>query len=68
MIVVVFIHKKKLLAIHSVLNKSTGVALFLLPLLQTIVENIYSAAIICALATIAVMQEVYFVVKGKAVL
>ena len=67
-IVVVFIHKKKLLSIHSVLNKTTGIALFILPLLKTFVEITYGIAIICALATIAVMQEVYFVVKGKAVL
>ena len=31
-IALVFIHKKKLISIHSVLNKATGFALFLLPL------------------------------------
>ena len=31
----VFIHKKKLISIHSVLNKTTGFALFLLPLSLT---------------------------------
>jgi CDP-diacylglycerol--glycerol-3-phosphate 3-phosphatidyltransferase len=30
-ITLVFIHKKKLISIHSVLNKITGFALFLLP-------------------------------------
>ena len=59
---------KKLLSIHSVLNKTTGVALFLLPLLLTFVETTYSVATICALATIAVMQEVYFIAKGQEVL
>ena len=67
-IVLVFIHKKKLISIHSVLNKATGMALFLLPLSLTFVETAYSVAIICVLATIAAMQEVYFVAKGRAFL
>ncbi len=67
-IVLVFIHKKKLISIHSVLNKITGFALFLLPLTITFVETTYSVATICVLATIAVMQEVYFIAKGQEVL
>ncbi len=67
-IALVFIHKKKLISIHSVLNKTTGFALFLLPLSLTFVETTYSVATICVLATIAVMQEVYFIAKGQEVL
>ena len=67
-IALVFIQKKKLLSIHSVLNKTTGIALFILPLLKTFVEITYGIAIICALATIAVIQEVYFIAKGQEVL
>ena len=67
-ITLVFIHKKKLISIHSVLNKITGFALFLLPLSLNFVETTYSVTIICALATIAALQEVYFVVKGQDVL
>ena len=67
-IAVVFISKKKLISIHSVLNKVTGFALFLLPLSLTYVKTIYSDATICVLATIAVMQEIYFIAKGQEVL
>ena len=67
-ITLVFIHKKKLISIHSVLNKITGFALFFFPLSLTLVEPIYSIAIICLLATIAAMQEVYFIAKGQEVL
>ena len=67
-IVLVLIRKRKLISIHSVLNKITGVALFLLPLSLTVVETTYSVAIICVFATIAAMQEVYFVAKGRAFL
>ena len=67
-IALVFIRKKKLISIHSVLNKITGFALFFFPLSLTLVEPIYSVAIICLLATIAAMQEVYFIAKGQEVL
>ena len=67
-IALVFIHKKKLISIHSVLNKITGFALFLLPLSLTFVETNYSVATICLLATIAVAQEVYFIAKGQEIL
>ena len=64
----VFIREKKLISIHSVLNKITGFALFLLPLTLTFIESAYSVAIICVFATVAAMQEVYFIAKGKEVL
>ena len=67
-IALVFIRKKELLSIHSTLNKLTGFALFLLPLSLSIIQAVYSVATICVLATIAVMQEVYFVAKGRAVI
>lgn len=58
-IALVFIKNKKLISIHSILNKITGFALFLLPLWL----NLYSVATICVLATVGVMQEIYFVSK-----
>ena len=67
-IALVFIRKKKLISIHSVLNKITGFALFFLPLSLTFVETNYSVATICLLATIAVVQEVYLIAKGQEVL
>jgi len=67
-IALVFIQKKKLLSIHSVLNKATGFALFLLPLSLAFVETTYSVATACVLTTIAEMQEVYFIAKGQEVL
>ena len=61
----VFIRKKKLISIHSVLNKTTGFALFLLPLSLIFVETTYSVVTVCVIATIAVMQEVYYITKGQ---
>jgi CDP-diacylglycerol--glycerol-3-phosphate 3-phosphatidyltransferase len=67
-ITLVFIRKKKLISIHSVLNKITGFALFLLPLTLTFAPTTYSVATICVLATLAAMQEVHFTKKGQDVL
>ena len=67
-IALVFIRKKELISMHSVLNKITGLALFLLPLTMTFAPPAYSVATICILATVAAMQEAYFIEKGKDVL
>ena len=67
-VALVFIHTKKLISIHSILNKTTGFALLLLPLSLTFVETTYSVATVCVLATIAAIQEVYFIAKGQEVL
>ena len=67
-IALVLIHKKKLISIHSVLNKITGFVLFLLPLSLTFITTTYSVAVICVLATVAVSQEVYCIVKGQEIL
>ena len=67
-IALVFIAKKKLISIHSVFNKITGFALFLLPFTLTFVPTTYSVSAICVLATVAVMREVYLVARGQEVL
>ena len=67
-IALVLIHRKKIISIHSAFNKITGLALFLFPLTLTFVPTAYSAAAICVLASIAAMQEVYFIAKGQEVL
>ena len=63
----VLIAKKKLISIHSALNKITGVALFLLPLTLTFVPSTYSVLAVCVLATVAVAQEVYLIARGREV-
>ncbi len=64
-IMFVFILKKELMSIHSVLNKITGLSLFILPFSQTFIKTTYSIPTICVLATIAAIQEVYFIMKGQ---
>ena len=67
-IALVFIAKKKLISVHSVLIKITGFALFLLPLSLNFVEATYSVLAICVLATVAVAQEVYLAKRERETL
>jgi len=59
-IVLGFIHRKKLVALHTVLNKTTGFLLFLLPLTLQFIEITYGFAVVCTIATVAAIQEGYY--------
>ena len=52
---------KKLVAIHSICNKVTGAALFVLPLTLSVIDLKYSGAFVCIIATVAAVQEMYYV-------
>ena len=60
-----FAVQKKFVAVHSVMNKATGVLMFLLPLTIPIVPLKYSAIVVCAAATFAAIQEGHFIRTGK---
>ena len=57
--------QKKLVAVHSVMNKATGVLLFLLPLTIPAVPLRDSAIVTCAAATFAAIQEGHFIRTGR---
>lgn len=52
-----FILHRKFVAVHSALNKLTGLLLFLLPLMFSVVDIKFSASLACAVATLAAIQE-----------
>ena len=54
------ISNKKLVSMHTILNKVTGFILFLLPLTFSFIEPIYSSVIVCSLATVSAINEVYY--------
>ncbi len=58
-----FVRRKKLVDLHTVLNKTTGLLLFLLPFTLHIVEQIYGFTVVCIIATIATIQEGYYKCK-----
>ena len=61
------ISNKKLVSIHTILNKVTGFILFLLPLTFSFIEQLYSSAVVCFMATLSAINEVYYTRIGKEV-
>ena len=57
--------QKIYVAVHTTMNKVTGVLLFLLPLTLTVVPLIYTGIPICSVATFAAVQEGHFIRTGK---
>ena len=60
-----FTQTKQMPALHTIANKATGLCLFLLPLTMSFVDLRYTAPVVCVLATIAAIQEGYYIVKGS---
>ena len=56
-----FAVQKRVVAVHSVMNKATGALLFLLPLTIPAAPLNYSEVIVCAAATFAAIQEGHFI-------
>ena len=60
-----YIVQKRLVAVHSVMNKVTGILLYILPLTFSTASLKYSAIPVCAVATIAAVQEWYVIRTGR---
>ena len=60
-----YLRQRAFVAVHSVINKVTGGLLFLLPLTLAWIDLKYSAAAVCAAATIAAVYEGYLIDAGK---
>ena len=58
-----FVRTKKLISPHTLLNKITGLLLFLLPVTISFVDLTYTLPIVCTLATVAAMHEWYYMEK-----
>ena len=54
-----FVRTKKLISPHTILNKVTGLLLFLLPVTISFVDLTYTLSIVCPIATVAAIHEVY---------
>jgi len=62
-----YVVQKQFVAIHSVMNKVTGILLFVLPLTISLIDLKYSAAVVCIVATFAAVQEGHFIRTKKAI-
>ena len=62
-----FTQTKKLPNLHTIANKATGLCLFLLPLTMPFADLRYTAPVVCILATIAAIQEGYYIATERNV-
>ena len=60
-----YVFRKQLTALHTILNKVTGLLLFLLPLTHSVVDFRYSSMAVCAVATASAIQEGIYVVNKE---
>ena len=60
-----YVMRKEIVVLHTVMNKATGLLLFVLPLTLSIINLKYSAAFVCAAATFAAIQEGHYIRTGK---
>ena len=60
-----WVFSRKVIALHTILNKLTGFLLFLLPLSLHVIELKYSAVVVCAVATVSAVQEGWLMKKGE---
>ena len=60
-----YVIQKSFVAIHTIMNKVTGILLFVLPLMLPLVELKYSAPLVCMAAAFAAIQEGHFIRTGK---
>ena len=59
-----FICTKKIISLHTLLNRITGLLLFLLPLTLSLIGWELGLMIVCPIATLAAIQESYYIVAG----
>ena len=59
-----YVMRKRFVAVHSVMNKVTGILLFILPLTLRAFDIKYTGAVVCTVAAIAAVQEGHYVRTG----
>ena len=60
-----YVVEKQFVSLHTIMNKVTGLLLFLLPLTMSFVELKYTAAVVCGIATFSAMQEGVYLIAGS---
>ena len=62
-----YVIQQKHVALHTIMNKVTGILLFVLPLTLPVIELKYSAPLVCTAATFAAIQEGHYIRTGKEI-
>ncbi len=59
-----YVSKKQFVSLHTIMNKITGLVLFLFPLTLSFIEVKYSSIAVCSIATFAAIQESVYIAAG----
>ena len=59
-----YVLRRDIVALHTVMNRVTGILLFALPLTLSFINLNYSGAVVCAVATFAAIQEGHLIRTG----
>ena len=59
-----YVRIKTLVSLHTVMNKITGLLLFLLPLTFPIIDLNYSSIAVCVVASLAAIHESFYIVNS----
>lgn len=60
-----YVSKKQFISVHTIMNKATGLLLFLLPLTISFVKLKYTAIVVCSIATFSAIQEGFYVIADR---
>ncbi len=60
-----YVSQKRLISLHTMMNKATGLLLFLLPLTISFAAWKYFAIVVCSLATLSSIQEGFYVISDR---
>jgi len=61
-----YVSKKQFISPHTIMNKATGLLLFLLPLTISFAEVKYTAIVVCSIATFSAIQEGVYIITDNA--
>ena len=60
-----YVSKKQFISLHTIMNKVTGLLLFLLPLTIPFGELNYIAIAVCSIATLSAIQEGFYIIADS---
>ena len=60
-----YVSKKQFVSLHTIMNKVTGLLLFLLPLTISFLKLNYTAIVVCSTATLSALQEGLYIITDS---
>ena len=60
-----YVSKKQFISLHTIMNKVTGILLFLLPLTIPFLELNYITIAVCSIATLSAIQEGFYIITDS---